>query len=94
MVRTASGHITQGKANVSSSFIKTFEYVLFNKLHDLTQDQLAQALVALFKIQKVSARTTKVVSNQNLLQMLDKFTYELEDIEGKPVKAANIAEVY
>jgi hypothetical protein len=84
----------QGKANLSSSFIKTFEYVLFNKLHDLTQDQLAQALVALFKIQRVSARTTKVVNNQTLLQMLDKFTYELEDVTGKPVKAANIAEVY
>jgi hypothetical protein len=26
--------------------------------------------------------------------MLDKFTYELEDLEGKPVKASNIAEVY
>lgn len=26
--------------------------------------------------------------------MLDKFNYELEDLEGKPVKASNIAEVY
>jgi hypothetical protein len=31
----------QGKANVSSSFIKTFEYVIFNKMHELSQDQLA-----------------------------------------------------
>jgi hypothetical protein len=95
LILSSYGYLCQqSKANVSSSFIKTFEYVIFNKLHDLTQDQLAQTLVALFKIQRVSAKTTKVVSNQTLLQMLDKFTYELEDLEGKPVKASNLAEVY
>jgi hypothetical protein len=82
----------QRKANLSSSFIKTFEYVIFNKLHELTQDQLAQCLVALFKIQKISAKT-KILSNQTLLQMFDKWYYELED-ETKSVRLSNIAEVY
>jgi hypothetical protein len=36
---------------------------------------------------------TKIVSNQTLLQMFDKWNYELED-GAKQVKASNIAEVY
>jgi hypothetical protein len=36
---------------------------------------------------------TKIVSNQTLLQLFDKFAYELEDNE-KQVKLSNISEVY
>lgn len=36
---------------------------------------------------------TKIVSNQTLLQLFDKFAYELEDNE-KHVKLQNITEVY
>jgi hypothetical protein len=36
---------------------------------------------------------TKIVSNQTLLQLYDKFAYELEDVEKK-VKLSSIAEVY
>jgi hypothetical protein len=31
----------QYKAPVNSSFVKTFEYIIVNKLHELSQDQIA-----------------------------------------------------
>ena len=82
----------QGKALLSSSLIKTFEFVIVNKMHEFTQDDLAVSLVALIKLQRLSSKT-KIINNQTLLELFDRFNYELED-HGKPIKVSNLAETY
>jgi hypothetical protein len=78
---------------VSSSFVKTFEYVIVNKMHQFGLNELSQSLVALIRLQKMSEKTTKVISNQTLLEIFDKWNYELEDQE-KNIKVGNLAEAY
>jgi len=48
--------------------------------------------VALLKLQKLSAKL-KLLSNQTLLELFDRFNYELED-PAKPVKMSSLSEVY
>ena len=52
----------QNKCVVNSSFVKTFEYVIVNKMHELNQDELSKCLVALIRMQKMSLKT-KIISN-------------------------------
>lgn len=84
--------VRQRKAPLSSSFIKTFEYVIVNQVHQFSQDELGSSLVALIKLQKVSSKM-KLINNQTLLEIFDRFNYELEDIE-KPIKMSTLSEVY
>ena len=48
--------------------------------------------MALLKLQKLSAKL-KLLSNQTLLELFDRFNYELED-PAKPVKMSSLSEVY
>ena len=82
----------QGKTQVSSSFVKTLEYVIMNKIHQFTQDQLSQCFISLVRLQRASSKV-KTISNQTLLEVYDRWSYELED-ENKKIKTSLLAEVY
>lgn len=81
-----------GKTPVSSSLVKTFEYVIMNKMHDYGIEELAQCLVALIRLQRASEKT-KTIANQTLLEIFDKWSYELDD-EDKTARVTTLAEVY
>ena len=53
----------QGKVRpVSSSLIKTFEFVIVNKMHEFKLDELSLALVSLLRLQRATLQT-KVITN-------------------------------
>ncbi|TNV86039.1 hypothetical protein FGO68_gene9977 [Halteria grandinella] len=93
-ILTSYGYLCiKGKTTVSSSFVKTFEYVVMNKMHDFTLNDLGQCLISLIRLQKMSATTTKVIANQTLLQIFDKWSYELED-DQRAIQIGILAEAY
>lgn len=63
-----------------------------NKMHEFNLDDLSKCLVSMIKMQRLSQKT-KSISNQVLLQIFDKWNYELEDPE-KNIRLSNLAEVY
>jgi hypothetical protein len=61
-------------------------------MHEFKLDELSQALVSLIKLQRATLKT-KIITSQTLLEIFDRFSYELED-ENKAIKVANLAETY
>eukprot|EP00347_Sterkiella_histriomuscorum_P009748 403340039 len=82
----------QGKCQASNSFIKTLEFVLVNKLHEFSINEVISSFIGLINLQKATEQS-KSVSNQVLFQLYDQIDLENQD-DDKKVKTSMLCELY
>ncbi|CDW73947.1 UNKNOWN [Stylonychia lemnae] len=82
----------QKKISLSTSFIKTFEYLIMNKLAELSPNEKIMTLIAFLKLQRLTQQT-KAISNKMLLDLIDQIDEDIKD-EKTEIKVSNLAEMY